>query len=132
MAPQWPEILARARAIRDGLDVWIGQGHRLFAPDLAGYLNEVFAHDTEAVPAGVILFCPKPGGGVSQVTSRGDQSLQAIAQAHHDQCSGIVRATAEHSAGGKFGAALAGFLDTVFSHSTRHLPKGVRLFYQKH
>jgi len=43
-----------------------------------------------------------------------------------------VRATAEHSPGGKFADALAGFLDTVFSRSTRHLPKGVRLFYQKH
>jgi hypothetical protein len=69
---------------------------------------------------------------VTQLTSHGDQTLQAIAQAHHDQCSGIVRATAEHSPGGKFGDMLAGFLDTVLGHSTRHLPKGVRLFYQKH
>jgi hypothetical protein len=157
---QRPEILARARAIRDGLDIWIGQGqkslndlardslgdpvhqvlqltaeyspNRLFAPDLAGYLNAVFAADQEKVPADVTLFCPKPDGGVTQVTTHGDQTLQAIAQAHHDQCSGIVRATVEHSPGGKFADALAGFLDTVFSHSTRHLPKGVRLFYQKH
>jgi len=106
--------------------------NRLFAPDLAGYLNAVFAADQEKVPADVTLFCPKPDGGVTQVTTHGDQTLQAIAQAHHDQCSGIVRATAEHSPGGKFAGAPAGFLDTVFSHSTRRLPKGVRLFYQKH
>lgn len=157
---QRPEILARARAIRDGLDIWIGHGqkslhdlardqlgdpvhqvlqltakcspNRLFAPDLAGYLNAVFAADQQKVPVGVTLFCPKQDGSVTQVTSHGDQTLQTIAQAHHDQCSGIVRATAQHSPGGKFADGLAGFLDTVFSNSTRHLPKGVRLFYQKH
>jgi hypothetical protein len=157
---QRPEILARARAVRDGLDIWIGHGqkslhdlasdqlgapvhqvlqltaeyspNRLFAPDLAGYLNAVFAADQDKVPAGVTLFCPKADGSVTQVASPGNQTLQAIAQAHHDQCSGIVRATAEHSPGGKFANALAGFLDTVFGQSTRHLPKGVRLFYQKH
>jgi hypothetical protein len=157
---QRPEILARARAVRDGLDIWIGHGqkslhdlardslgdpvhqvlqltaeyslNRLFAPDLAGYINAVFAADQENVPAGVTLFCPKADGGVTQFTSHGDQTLQAIAQAHHDQCSGIMRATAEHSPGGTFPDALAGFLDTVFGRSTRHLPNGVRLFYQKH
>jgi hypothetical protein len=156
---QRPEILARACAVRDGLDIWIGRGqkslhdlasdslsapvhlvlqltaeyspNRLFAPDLAGYLNAVFAADQEKVPAGVTLFCPKPGGGVTQVTSQGDQTLRAIAQANNDQCSGIVRATAEHSPGGKFADGLAGFLDTVFSQSTGHLPARVRLFYQK-
>ncbi len=156
---QRPEILARARAIRDGLDIWIGHGqkslhdlardslggpaHRvlqltaeyspkgLFAPDLAGYVNAVFAAGQEKVPVGVTLFCPKQDGSVTQVTSHGDQTLQAIAQARHDQCSGIVRATAEHSPGGTFADVMAGFLDTVFSHSTRRLPAGVRLFYQK-
>ena len=156
---QRPEILARASAIRDGLDIWICQGlkslhdlaadslgpvhqvlqltaeyspERLFAPDMASYLNEVFADDKETVPAGLTLFCPKAGGGVTQVTSGGDKPLHAIAQDRHCQCSGIVRATAEHSPGGTYAAALAAYLDLVFSHATGHISQGIRLFYRKH
>ena len=77
---------------------------------MAGYVNEVFAGDTEKVPAGVTLFCPKSDGGVAEVTSHGDQTLLGIAQAQRCQCSGIVRATAEHSPGGKYPDAVAAFL----------------------
>ena len=157
---QRPEILARASAIRDGLDIWICQGlkslhdlaadslgcpvhqvlqltaeyspERLFAPDMASYLNEVFADDKETVPAGLTLFCPKAAGGVAQVTSGGDKPLHAIAQDRHCQCSGIVRATAEHSPGGTYAAALAAYLNLVFSHATGHISQGIRLFYRKH
>ena len=48
---------------------------RLFAPDLAGYLNDVFAHETQAVPAGAVLFCPKPDGGVTQMPTSEIESL---------------------------------------------------------
>jgi N-acetylmuramoyl-L-alanine amidase len=156
---QRPEILARARAVRDGLDVWICQGlkslhdlataslggpvhpvlqltaeyspGRLFAPAMASYLNAVFAADSGVVPAGAVLYCPKPDGSVTQVTSSGDQALHAIAQAHGCQCSGTVRATAEHSPGGKFADDVAAYLDTVFSGSATHITEGIRLFYQK-
>jgi hypothetical protein len=156
---QRPEILARARAVRDGLDIWIGQGAKslhdlagdklgvpvhqvlqltaeysvggLFAPALASYLNAVFAADTQAVPAGAALFCPKQGGGFTQVTSPGDQTLRALAQAHDTQCSSVVRATAEHSPGGTFAADLAAHLDIVFAASATHIPTGARLFYRK-
>ena len=81
-APQRPEILARARAIRDGLDVWIGQGqkslndlapdslgdpvhqvlqltaeyspNRLFAPDLARLPQRFFAVLPEALITRVV------------------------------------------------------------------------------
>jgi hypothetical protein len=58
------------------------------------------------------------------------QTLLGIAQAHHCQCSGIVRATAEHSPGGNFADAVAAFLDAAFSRSTLHITKGIRLFYR--
>lgn len=156
---QRPEIIARARAIRDGLDIWICQGqkslhdlardalgdpvhqvlqltaeyspNRLFATDMASYVNQVFAGDTEKVPAGATLFCPKSDGSVAEFTSQGDQTLLGIAQARHCQCSGIVRATAEHSPGGTYPDAVAAFLDAAFSHSTLHITKGIRLFYRK-
>lgn len=159
---QRPEILARARAVRDGLDIWICQGLKslhdlaagslaadslggpvhpvlqltaryspggLFAPAMASYLNGVFAADSSAVPAGVTLYCPKPDGSVTQVTSPGDQPLQALAQAHDTQCSSVVRATAEHSPGGTFADDMAAYLDTVFSGSATHITQGIRLFY---
>jgi N-acetylmuramoyl-L-alanine amidase-like protein len=156
---QRPEILARAQAVRDGLDIWICQGAKslhdlaadklggpvhqvlgltaeysvggLFSPAMAGYLNAVFAADAQQVPAGVVLFCPKQGGGVTQVTSPGDQTLRALAQAHDTQCSSVVRATAEHSPGGAFAADLAAHLDAVFAASAAHITKGIRLFYRK-
>jgi len=156
---QRPEILARARAVRDGLDLWICQGAKslhdlagdalgdpvhqvlqlsaeyspggLFAPGMASYLNAVFAADSGFVPAGATIYCPKPDGSVTQVTSPGDQTLPAMAQAHDTQCSSIVRAAAEHSPGGKFADDLAAYLDTVFSGSTTHITKGIRLFYSK-
>jgi hypothetical protein len=156
---QRPEILARARAVRDGLDVWICQGAKslhdlagdalggpvhpvlqltaeyspgqLFAPAMATYLNAVFAADSGVVPDGVTLYCPTAGGGVTPVTSPGDQALHAVSQAHDTQCSSVVRATAEHSPGGTFPDAMAAYLDTVFSASTTHIPAGIRLFYQK-
>jgi hypothetical protein len=156
---QRPEILVRARAVRDGLDIWICQGAKslhdlaadklgdpvhqvlkltaeysdggLFTPAMASYLNAVFAADGQDVPAGVVLFCPKQGGGVTQVTSPGDQTLRALAQAHATQCSSVVRATAEHSPGATFADDLAAHLDTVFAASATHITKGIRLFYRK-
>jgi hypothetical protein len=156
---QRPEILARARAVRDGLDVWICQGakslhdlagdslggpvhqvlqltaeyspQRLFAPGMAGYLNGVFAADSQNVPAGATVYCPKADGSVVQVASPGDQPLHALSQAHDTQCSSIVRATAEHSPGGKYADDLAAYLDTVFSTSATHITQGIRLIYQK-
>lgn len=156
---QRPEILARARAVRDGLDIWICQGAKslhdlagdklgspvhqvlqltaeysvggLFAPAMASYLNAVFAADTLQVPAGVILCCPDPGGGITQVTSPGDQTLRALAQAHATQCSSVVRATAEHSPVGTFPAGLGAHLDIVFAASATRIPAGARLFYRK-
>ena len=105
--------------------------NHLFAPDMATYLNHVFAADTAKVPAGVTLFCPKADGSFTAFASHGDQTLLGIAQAHHGQCSGIVRATAEHSPGGKFDGAMAAFLDAAFGHSTLHITRGIRLYYQK-
>lgn len=156
---QRPEILARARAVRDGLGIWICQGAKslsdlagdklggpvhqvleltaeysvggLFTPAMAGYLNAVFAADTQVVPAGVALSCPKQGGGVTLVTSPGDQTLRALAQAHATQCSSVVRATAENSPGGTFAADVATYLDTVLAASAPHIPAGIRLFYRK-
>jgi len=104
---QRPEILARARAVRDGLDIWVAQGAKslgdltadslggqvhqvlqltaeysvgqLFAPDMASYLNTVFAADATAVPVGVTLYCPDPDGSVTEVTSPGGQTLEVLA-----------------------------------------------------
>jgi hypothetical protein len=156
---QRPEILARARAVRDGLDVWICQGakslhdlagdslggpvhqvlqltaeyspQRLFAPGMASYLNGVFAADSQNVPGGATVYCPKADGSVVQVASPGDQPLHALSQAHDTECSSIVRATAEHSPGAKYADDLAAYLDTVFSTSATHITQGIRLFYQK-
>jgi hypothetical protein len=156
---QRPEILARARAVRDGLDIWVCQGAKslhdlagdklgapvhqvlqltaeysvggLFAPAMASYLNAVFAAGTLDVPAGVVLFCPKPGGGVTQVSSPGDHTLGALARAHDTQCSSVVRATAENSPGGTFAGDLAAHLDLVFGASPAHIAQETRLFYRK-
>jgi N-acetylmuramoyl-L-alanine amidase len=156
---QRPEILARARAVRDGLDIWICQGAKslhdlagdklggpvhhvlqltaeysvggLFAPAMASYLNGVFAADSGNVPAGATVYCPRADGSVVPVTSPGDQPLQALAGARDTQCSSIVRATAEHSPGAKFADDLAAYLDAVFSTSGTHITQGIRLFYQK-
>jgi hypothetical protein len=156
---QRPELLARARAVRDGLDVWICQGakslhdlagdslggpvhqvlqltaeyspQRLFTPGMARYLNGVFAADAQNVPAGATVYCPKVDGSVVQVASPGDQPLHALSQAHNTECSSIVRATAEHSPGGKFADDMATYLDTVFTTSATHITQGIRLFYQK-
>src|SRR5690242_437280 len=153
------EILARARAVRDGLDIWIGQGAKslndlaadklgnpvhqvlqltaeyslggLFSPAMASYLNAVFAADAQPVPGGAVLFCPKQGGGITQFTSPGDQSLRALAQAHATQCSSVVRATAENSPGGTFTADVATYLDMVFAASATHIPQGTCLFYRE-
>lgn len=43
----------------------------------------------------------------------------------------MVRATAEHSAGGTFASDMAAYLDTVFASAAAHLTPGIRLFYQK-
>jgi hypothetical protein len=156
---QRPEILARARAIRDGLDIWICQGAKplhdlagdslggqvhqvlqltaeysvgqLFAPALASYLNAVFAADSGAVPVGVTLYCPAADGSVTQVTSPGGQTLHALAQTRDTQCSSVVRATAEHSPGGTYAADMAAYLDTVFGGSAAHIGPEIRLFYRK-
>jgi len=149
----------RARAVRDGLGIWICQGAKslhdlagdklgapvhqvlqltaeysaggLFAPATASYLNAVFAAGTQDVPAGVVLFCPKQGGGVTQVSSPGGQTLGALARAHDTQCSSVVRATAENSPGGTFADDLAAHLDLVFGTSPAHIARGIRLFYRK-
>ena len=156
---QRPEILALARAIRDGLDIWICRGQKslhhlaadslgnpvhqvlqltaehslnqMYEPDMATYLNHVFAADTAKVPAGVTLHYPKGNGSIAEVSSHGDQTLLGIAEALHCQCSGIVRATAEHSPGAKFDGAMASYLNDVFNRSATHITQGIRLFYQK-
>src|SRR5207245_2206080 len=90
---------------------------RLFSPGLSRYLNGVFAADSGNVPAGATVYCPRADGSVVPVTSPGDQPLRALSEARGTQCSSIVRATAEHSPGGKFADDLAAYLDTVFSTS---------------
>jgi hypothetical protein len=156
---QRPLILALARAIRDGLDIWICQGQKslhdlaagslgnpvhqvlqltaeyslnhMYEPDMATYLNHVFAADTAKVPAGITLHYPKGDGSIAEVSSHGDQTLLGTAEALHCQCSGIVRATAEHSPGAKFDGAMASYLDDVFGRSATHITQGIRVFYQK-
>jgi N-acetylmuramoyl-L-alanine amidase len=156
---QRPQIIALAQAIRDGLDIWTCQGQKslhdlaadslaspvhevlrltaenslnhLYAPDMATYLNSVFAADTAAVPAGATLYYPHADGSFADVKSNGDQTLAHLAGTVHCECSAIVRATAEHSAGAVFDDAVASYLDGVFSHSATHIPAGIQLFYRK-
>jgi hypothetical protein len=97
---------------------------------MASYLNGVFAADSGTFPAGVTVYCPQVNGSVVQVTGPSDQPLHALSQAQDTKCSSIVRATAEHSPGGKYADDLATCLDTVFSTSTMHTP-GNPPFYQK-
>ena len=158
---QRPQIIALAKAIRAGqvIAVWTAEGQKslndlasqllhnqvsavlrltaehspggLFPPNLATYLNGVFAADTVNVPAGITLYHPKADGSIVADTSPGDHTLQALSGGWQCQCSGIVRATAEHSPGGLFSSDMASYLNGVFSRSTTHLPDGVQLYYQK-
>jgi N-acetylmuramoyl-L-alanine amidase len=103
----------------------------LYPPQMATYLNGVFAADTASVPAGAILYHPKADGTIVDFKSDGDQTLQALSGTWHCQCSAIVRATAEHSPGAVFSGAMASYLDGVFSRSATHIPSGIQLYYQK-
>ena len=83
------------------------------------------------VPAGITLYHPKADGSIVADTSPGDHTLQALSGGWQCQCSGIVRATAEHSPGGLFSSDMASYLNGVFSRSTTHLPSGVQIYYQQ-
>lgn len=103
----------------------------VYTPAMATYLNEVFAADKAVIPAGVILFYPK-GSGDEAFTSRGDQTLQGLANTWHCECSAIVRLTAEKSPGSVFSGAMATYLDGVFQRAASgpKVPAGVHLYYE--
>lgn len=157
---QRPQIIALAKAIRDGqaISVWTAEGQLslndlasqklhnqvsivlrltaehspggLYPPPLATYLNGVFAADTVDVRAGITLYHPKSDGSIVADTSPGDHTLQALSGSWQCQCSGIVRATAEHSPDAIFSSDMASYLNGVFDRSTTHLPSGVQIYYQ--
>ena len=93
---------------------------------MASYLNG--SSPPTPRPAGRRRVLPEADGGVTQVTSPGDQTLHALAQATH-QCSSIVRATAEHSPG-HVRRDLAAYLTRLRSLRHPH-HSGIRLFYQE-
>ena len=158
---QRPQIIALAKAIRDGhaISVWTAEGQLslndlasqkmhnpvstvlqltaehspggLYPPPLATYLNGVFAADTADVPAGITLYHPRADGSIVADTSPGDHTLQALSGTWQCQCSGIVRATAEHSPGATFSNDMASYLNGVFGRSATHLPPGVQIYYQQ-
>lgn len=103
----------------------------VYAPAMATYLNGVFAADKARIPAGVVLFYPK-GSGDEAFTSRGDQTLQGLANTWHCECSAIVRLTAEKSPGAVFSGAMATYLDGVFQRAASgpKVPAGVHLYYE--
>jgi hypothetical protein len=101
-----------------------------FHEGTAGYLNGVFAHDTEKVPEGVTVF-HRTGNGAEPFVSSGHQTLQGLALAFQCQPSDIVQLTAEQSPGAVFSGGMAQYLDDVFGRSATPVPKGAHLFYQK-
>src|SRR5690242_20730558 len=111
---QRPEILARARAVRDGLDIWICQGAKslndlardklgnpvhqvlqltaeysvggLFAPAMDMYRSAGFASDTQPVPGDAVLIWLKRDGGFGELTSPDERTLSNLAHVHARQC----------------------------------------------
>jgi hypothetical protein len=104
--------------------------HGLYTAAMSTYLDGVFAQDRAEVPADTVVWHPD-GGTVTSFTSRGDQTLQGLANAWKCGPSAIVRCTAENSPGQVFGAAMSSYLDSVFLTSTAKVPAGVTLYYQK-
>lgn len=102
----------------------------IYTPAMATYLNQVFAADKAHIPAGVIVRYPK-ASATEAFTSRGDQTLQGLANTWHCECSAVVRTTAEGSPGAEFSGAMATYLDQVFSRSSLHVPAGVHLYYEQ-
>lgn len=104
--------------------------HAAYNVAMANYLDAVFAQDRAEVPAGVIVRHPD-GGTVAAFSSRGDQTLQGLANAWKCAPSTVVRVTAESSPGAVFESGFADYLDGVFTRSVVHVPAGVSLFYEK-
>jgi len=102
----------------------------VFYSGMAGYLNEVFAADTEKVPADITIYYPV-GSSTEKFNSHGTKTLQGLALALNCHPSDIVAFTARNSPGAVFPAAMAKYLNDVFSNSTIHVPNGAHLFYQK-
>ena len=104
--------------------------HAAYNVAMAKYLDAVFAQDRAKVPAGVIVRHPD-GGTVAAFSSRGDQTLQGLANAWGCAPSTVVRVTAESSPVAVFESGFANYLDQVFLGSTLKVPAGVTLFYEK-
>jgi hypothetical protein len=102
----------------------------LYVTSMASYIDSVFAASHEDVPAGVVVWHPAASVTLP-FTSRGDQTLQGLANAWHCDPSAIVRCTAERSPGAVFGSAMANYLDTVFAASSLKVPAGTSLYYEK-
>ena len=96
-----------------------------FHDRMAGYLNEVFAADTEKVPEGITVYHPEP------FHSHGTKTLQGLALTFNSQPSAIIRLTAENSPGAVFSPDMAKYLNDVFSRSNTHVPSGIHLVYEK-
>jgi hypothetical protein len=104
--------------------------HQLYTAAMSEYIDGVFAQDRAEVPAGAVVWHPD-GGTVTSFTSRGDQTLQGLANAWKCEPSAIVRCTAERSPGAVFETGMSSYLDGVFLASTAKVPAGVTLYYEK-
>lgn len=102
----------------------------VFAPDLARYIDTVFAADSARCPAGVTWHYPSKAGQAASWITKGELSLSALAKQLATAPSAILQVTADVAAGGKIQQLAAGYVDAVFARSALHVPAGVVLAYQ--
>lgn len=101
----------------------------VFAPDLAKYIDTVFAGDTARCPAGVTWHYPGKAGQAASWLTHGDLSLQALAAKLATRPSAILQVTADVAGTQPLQALAAGYINGVFSRSALHVPAGVVLMY---
>lgn len=101
----------------------------VFAPDLAKYIDTVFAGDTARCPAGVTWHYPGKAGQAASWLTRGDLGLQALAAKLATRPSAILQVTADVAGTQPLQALAAGYINGAFSRSALHVPAGVVLMY---
>ncbi len=101
----------------------------VFAPDLARYVDTVFAGDSARCPGGVTWHYPGKAGQASTWITKGDLSLQALSAQLGTKPSAVLEVTADVAAGGALQALAASYVDGVFARSALHVPAGAVLMY---
>ncbi len=101
----------------------------VYAPDLARYIDTVFAADCARCPAGITWHYPGKSGQATPWLTRGQDSLATLAAQLGTAPSAILQVTADIAAGGKLQPLAAGYINQVFAGSALRVPAGTVLYY---